>query len=1082
MKIRIKLLLPSIVSLLLFMLVLNLYWLPNYLDVQREKYRHYYQHEIHVLGMALRRPLQYGNLKQVRRLLDRVLQKKRSWKSLVLQDRDGRRIYPRRPVRVPRTGDTIRVLSRVEHRGKPLARMLLVADLKQLLARDAGYIKGLNDILWAVLLLAVISTVVMQERIVVRPIRRLLASAKQVAGGDFNSRFDCHRRDEVGILTGSFRDLAKDLEQALLVFRLEAEKERAIGAELQQKNRFIEAVNRLQQVVIAGQDAPGVYDEILHQCLCLTETRFGLVAEVGLKDSGLPLLHVMSRACSHREPGDKHRREHEIACRRLQRLAESVMHSAVPQFLLDGQGLGMVAIPLFGNEQMVGVLCLGGRPGGYRRAFVAGFQVLFQTIGSLMETEINRRERRQVQQALQKNEQELRLIVDNVVDGIVSVDAGGTIQSVNPAAEKLFGYPAAQMLGRNVGMLMPDQYRVGHDQLMSDYFSDGQKRILDIEREVTGRRRDGTQFSMSLAVRQAGADEQTLFVAIVRDITERKQYEQRIARERDRVQYYLEVVEVILIALDEHGTIEMMNRKGCEILGYRQGEAVGRNFFSTLFLPEVVDEIQADYRAAMANQSDFLHCIECRVRTRSGELRTVSWRNRVFYDADRRGAGMIVSGEDVTELREAESERRQLRHQLHQAQKMDAIGKLTGGIAHDFNNMLASVLGYSELALEVLDEADPQRLKKYLGEIHAAGERARDLVSKMLTFSRGAESPKPVPVALAPLIDDVVSMLRAVIPASIEIVTEAHDNMPLVLMDTIELQQVVMNLCINARDAMQGSGRLEIGLVYQAGLDAVCTSCHQPVQGDFVVLSVKDSGSGIDAGDLDNLFSPFFSTKDVGKGTGMGLSVVHGIVHARRGHILVDSRLGQGADFRMLFRPAAQAAPVHVHPAAMDKSGGEAGGALPQPAPNGGHGERARLAGAAASIMVVDDEQAVGKFLADYLRAQGYQVEQYTSALDALQAYGDHPDRFELVLSDYAMPDLNGLEFYQSLRALDQAVQLVMCTGYSEKFDQLAARKAGLAGYLPKPVDTQVLLELVENLIPDDGQPGRTTAGAGNRQ
>jgi len=166
----------------------------------------------------------------------------------------------------------------------------------------------------------------------------------------------------------------------------------------------------------------------------------------------------------------------------------------------------------------------------------------------------------------------------------------------------------------------------------------------------------------------------------------------------------------------------------------------------------------------------------------------------------------------------------------------------------------------------------------------------------------------------------------------------------------------------------------------------------------------------------------------------------------------------------------------------LDKTGSEADRALLQPVPNGGHGERVRPPVAAASIMVVDDEQAVGKFLADYLRAQGYQVEQYTSALEALQAYGDHPDRFELVLSDYAMPDLNGLEFYQNLRALDQAVQLVMCTGYSEKFDQLAAREAGLAGYLPKPVDTQVLLDLVKNLIPGDGQPGRATAGAGNRQ
>ncbi len=1078
MKIRIKLLVPSILSLLLFMLVLNLYWLPNYLDVQKAKYRRYYQHELHLLGMALAKPVLSGDMRQIRRLLDRLLQKNRNWKGIVLQDAGGRRLYPLLPVRSGYSEHGIRILSRVEHLGKPVARLMLNVDLREQLAMDAGYINGLNNILWAVLLLAVISSVLLQERVVVRPVKRLVGLARQVAGGVFDVQFDCHRRDEIGILTGSFRDLCKDLEQALLVFRLEAEKERAVSAELKAKNRFIESVNRIQQEFIAGQDVRRLYDEILNQCLSLTGNTIGLVSEVVVKDNGVPVLNVMSRACQDKEAKNEVgvHDERSVSCKGLQKLAESVMHSAAPAVALSESGLGMAAVPLFGNREMVGVLCLGGRDGGYDKSCFAEYRVVFQTVGMLMEADLNRRKGCQAQQALQKNEQELRLIVDNVIDGIVTVDGKGMIQSVNPAAEKMFGYPAAKMKGSSVEMLIPARHVENHARLMSDYFEDPQKSILNIEREVTGRRSDGSEFSMSLAVRRACDGDKELFVAIVRDITERKEYERKIAYERDRARHYLEAAEVILIAVDTEGLITMMNRKGCEILGYEESEVTGNDFFRTLFPAEVAEELCSDYRRVIGGRAELLEYYECKVQAKSGEVRTVVWRNKLLYNREDTVAGMLVSGEDVTELRQSELERKQLRNQLHQAQKMDAIGKLTGGIAHDFNNMLASVLGYSELALEVMEGEDYSRMKKYLQEIHTAGERARDLVSKMLTFSRGSESPKPVPIALAPLIDDVMSMLRAVIPATVEIVTEKHDGVPLVLMDTIELQQVVMNLCINARDAMQGSGRLLISLAYEKGIDAACTSCHQQAQGDFVVLSVRDSGSGIDEEMLDELFKPFFSTKEVGKGTGMGLSVVHGIVHARRGHILVDGRPGQGAEFRMLFRPAAKAARQHSPGAGMaaaevlyQHSGSE------KQAPAAV--QAAGLPGPGGRIMVVDDEAAVGKFLTEYLRSQAYHVEQYTSVLDALQVYSDDPEGFGVILSDYSMPEMNGLEFYHNLKSLDRNVQMIICTGFSEQFDQQAAIDAGMAGYLPKPVDTQILMELVEKLMSDDRPLGRATAG-----
>ena len=239
-----------------------------------------------------------------------------------------------------------------------------------------------------------------------------------------------------------------------------------------------------------------------------------------------------------------------------------------------------------------------------------------------------------------------------------------------------------------------------------------------------------------------------------------------------------------------------------------------------------------------------------------------------------------------------ERERARLEAQLRQAQKMEAIGHLTGGIAHDFNNLLTSIMGYVTLAAERSADGRDDKLASYLEQAHLACGRARDLIQQMLTFSRSRRG-EPRPLALAPLIRESVKLLRSSLPATVALGTDLDDDAPPVLLDPVQLEQVLMNLAINARDAMRSSGEIRVAMRFVGRVAEVCTSCRKNVEGDMVELSVSDNGPGIAADVQERMFEPFFTTKDIGQGSGMGLSTVHGIVHEHGGHVVVEKRAGR---------------------------------------------------------------------------------------------------------------------------------------------------------------------------------------------
>ncbi|MBL1277325.1 MAG: response regulator [Ectothiorhodospiraceae bacterium] len=372
-----------------------------------------------------------------------------------------------------------------------------------------------------------------------------------------------------------------------------------------------------------------------------------------------------------------------------------------------------------------------------------------------------------------------------------------------------------------------------------------------------------------------------------------------VDRERRDGHRYLDIVEVMILGIDIQGNITLVNRKGCDVLGYDEREIMGCNWFEAIIPQEYRGPIQAIFDYAVDGNMEGLGFFESQLVTRKGERRLIAWHSSVIYDQGKI-SGLLFAGDDITNGRQADLERKKLAKDLQQAQKMQAVGNLTGGIAHNFNNILASIIGYTELAQELIADSGEKNLMFFLESVHSAGTEAKSLVETLMSFSRGAEGELKAPLLL-PVLNDVERMLKPVLTSAVQLNISMRSQIPTVLANPEHIHQMVTNLCINARDAMNNSGKIDISLQHHAHLSGTCGSCHEAFEGEYVELRVADQGSGIPNAVLGSMFDPFFSTKDVGKGTGLGLPMVHGTMHGYQGHILVDSEMNKGTAFRLLF-------------------------------------------------------------------------------------------------------------------------------------------------------------------------------------
>ena len=448
--------------------------------------------------------------------------------------------------------------------------------------------------------------------------------------------------------------------------------------------------------------------------------------------------------------------------------------------------------------------------------------------------------------------------------------------------------------------------------------------------------------------------------------------------------------------------------------------------------------------------------VDYRLRTAGDDYRWIESRGRAVFDAHDRVTAWYGIATDITARHDAEAERERLQRQLAQAQKMESIGLLTGGIAHDFNNMLASVLGYSRLALQRYGGANPPKFSEYLGEVIGAGERARDLVAQMLAFGRG-EHAEIADVEIPPLVDELMKLLRPGVASSIGISVDIAPGLPTVRANRVQLQQVLLNLCINARDATGDVGHITIAARRQHFDSADCASCLGEFEGDFVVISVGDDGTGITATAQERIFEPFYTTKPEHEGSGMGLAMVHGIVHRLGGHIGLLSAPGRGSTFSIALPEfEAQAEAPTAATAAAASATAWTNAAWP------------------ARVLVVDDEPAVAECTVEMLELAGFEASFETDPAAALARLQRDPAAVDVLLTDQTMPRITGHQLAKAAMSLRPDLPVLLITGHSTAIDEATALACGIRAFLRKPADPERLLGAVNAALP--ARPGGLSA------
>jgi two-component system, cell cycle sensor histidine kinase and response regulator CckA len=615
---------------------------------------------------------------------------------------------------------------------------------------------------------------------------------------------------------------------------------------------------------------------------------------------------------------------------------------------------------------------------------------LLGSVGLLMDIT----ERRRTEERLRSSEEHLRALLDASLAAIVSMDAGGKVTYWSRQASEIFGWAEKEAVGQPLAdLIIPPALRSAHAAGLRRYLETGQSRILNRRVELTALRRDGRELPVELTVVAVPGRG---FTAFVNDITTRKQAEAALRRSEEHFRSLIENASDMIVVADTGQGITYVSPSVERVLGYPPAERLGHSPLE-LVHPEDQARIQQVF-ADTARAGSPPEPARVRLRHKDGSWRTLEAVARKQAQEGLVG-GIVINARDITE-------RESLEAQLLQAQKIEAVGRLAGGIAHDFNNLVTAILGYADLALRRLPAQDP--LCRNVEEITRAAERAAALTQQLLAFSR-KQVLQPRVLDLREVFDRAQGLLRRLIGEDIEVVIQTAPEVGRVRADPVQLEQVLLNLAINARDAMPQGGRLVLE-AENADLDEAYARDHLGGRaGPFVLLAVSDTGHGMDRETQAHIFEPFFTTKEMGKGTGLGLSTVYGIVKQSGGYIWVYSEPGKGTTFKVYLPRVLQ------DPADMP---------VEAPVP-------AAAARGSETVLLVEDEDSVRELVQELLEAVGYHVLTAARPADALRLADDYAGPLHLLVTDVVMPQMAGPDLAQRLKGLRPDLKVLYLSGYS---------------------------------------------------
>jgi len=619
--------------------------------------------------------------------------------------------------------------------------------------------------------------------------------------------------------------------------------------------------------------------------------------------------------------------------------------------------------------------------------------------------------------ALQKSNDLFHAIFEGSRDAIFITDENKHFAYINQAACALTGYTRQELLSMTIPNLHCHRDMKTFEQFFTGIF-DGKESIS--EADII--RKDGTKVPTEFSSTVVTISGKKFMHTTARDVSTRKQA-QTLLKESENRYKLLSDATFEAIFISENGICIGQNNAAFRIFGYTEAQALGRM---------ATDWIHPDDRQQVKKNisSGFEGPYEVKAIRSDDSAFHCSIQGRNFNDNGRNLR--ITALRDISDRKQAEAERDHYQSQLVQTQKMEAIGALAGGIAHDFNNILFPIIGHTQMLLN--DTKKDGSMRNSLSAVYTSAMRAKGLVEQILTFSR-QEKIEPRLMKIQPIVKEIIKLLRSTIPTTISIKQEISAVLGPIKADPVQVHQLVMNLATNGYHAMEEhGGELTVGLI-EVTLRECDTGSFDLVPGDYARLTVSDTGSGMDKALLEKIFDPFFTTKE--KGTGMGLSVVHGIVKGMEGTIQVFSEPGKGTRF-CVYLPLEKAPPAEE--------------GIPQ---------NVSIPEGTENILLVDDDETIIDMEKQMLERLGYRVASRTSSIEALEAFKVDPFKYDLVISDVAMPKLPGDKLSAELIRLRPDIPILLCTGFSQKITEEKMQLLGVRGLLMKPV---VLMELAQKI------------------